>query len=226
MKRKATAILICVCILAVLLAGCASSGKQTISKERANLEALLKDKYGANAIVHQPEMDQYCLLLARNAYNIDHSLVAIQMNVTPGDEVFYSGELYSCAPEKETYAPGEDIRITVTSHNQNLTTGGAPFRLDMLADGKWYSVNRASTWGMPQYQWTEGKEISYEVSKNLAHEHSVEIDPETGLLVNAIDRDITLVQLPEGTYRFSTWVTDTVEGEEYQLMCQFQVKAK
>jgi hypothetical protein len=54
----------------------------------------------------------------------------------------------------------------------------------------------------------------------------VEIDPETGLLVNAIDRDITLVQLPEGTYRFSTWVTDTVEGEEYQLMCQFQVKAK
>ena len=63
MKRKATAILICVCILAVLLAGCASSGKQTISKERANLEALLKDKYGANAIVHQPEMDQYYLLL-------------------------------------------------------------------------------------------------------------------------------------------------------------------
>ena len=52
------------------------------------------------------------------------------------------------------------------------------------------------------------------------------IDPDTGLIVRLQERDETPPLLPEGTYRFITWVTDTVEGEEYQLMCQFQVKAK
>ena len=225
MKRKALVILICIVILAVLLAGCASSGKQSTSKERANLEALLKEIYGASAVVRQPELDQYFVLLPRyvDYMYMDHTLMAVQQNVTVSDENFYMGELYSCAPEREKYASGEDIRINVTSHNPNFTTGGERFRLDMLADGKWYAVNRASTWGLVQYEWTEGKEITYGVSGYLNHFHPLEIDPETGLLVNSVERDISPVKLPAGTYRFSTWVTDTVKGEDYQLTCQFQV---
>ena len=224
MKRKALVILICVCILAVLLAGCTSSGKQTTSKERANLEALLKEIYGASAVVRQQELDQYLILLPNYVNNIDHTLMAAQMNATASDEDFYSGDLYSCVPDREKYASGDNIGIIVTSHNPNFTTG-MQFRLDMLADGKWYSVNRASTWGLVQYEWTEGKEITYGIG-NIYHFNPLVIDPETGLFTSAEERNLSPVKLPAGTYRFSTWVTDTVEGEEYQLMCQFQVKAK
>ena len=223
MKRKALVILICVCILAVLLAGCASSGKQTTSKERANLEALLKEIYGASAVVRQPELDQYLILLPQYVNYIEHTLTAVQLNVTAGEEDFYAGELYSCAPDREKYAPGENVGIIVTSHNPNATTGGMDFRLDMLADGKWYALNRMHTWGLVQYEWTEGKEITYEVNGALYRFFPVEIDPETGLLTFTRDRDTSAVKLPEGTYRFSTWVTDTVKGEDYQLMCEFQV---
>ncbi len=223
MKRKAIAILICVCILAVMLAGCASSGKQTISKERANLEALLKEIYGAGAVVHQPELDQYFIILPHYVNNIDHTLMAAQMNLTASDEDFYTGDLYSCVPDREKYASGDNIEIIVTSHNPNFTTGGMQFRLDMLADGKWYAVNRASTWGLVQYQWTEGKEITYGINGNIYHFNPLVIDPETGLLASAEERDTSPVKLPAGTYRFSTWVTDTVKGEDYQLTCQFQV---
>lgn len=223
MKRKAIAILICVCILAVMLAGCASSGKQATSKGRANLEALLKEIYGASAVVHQPELDQYFIILPHYVNNIDHTLMAAQMNLTASDEDFYTGDLYSCVPDREKYALGDNIEIIVTSHNPNFTTGGMQFRLDMLADGKWYAVNRASTWGLVQYQWTEGKEIAYGINGNIYHFNPLVIDPETGLLTSAEERDTSPVKLPAGTYRFSTWVTDTVKGEDYQLTCQFQV---
>ena len=222
MKRKALVILICIVILAVLLAGCASSGKQSTSKERANLEALLKEIYGASAVVRQPELDQYLILLPNYVNNIDHTLMAAQINATASDEDFYSGDLYSCVPEREKYASGDNIGIIVTSHNPNFTTGGMQFRLDMLADGKWYSVNRASTWGLVQYEWTEGKEITYGIG-NIYHFNPLVIDPETGLFTSAEERDLSPVKLPAGTYRFSTWVTDTIKGEDYQLMCEFQV---
>ena len=222
MKRKALVILICIVILAVLLAGCASSGKQTTSKERANLEALLKEIYGASAVVRQPELDQYLILLPQYVNYIEHTLTAVQLNVTAGEEDFYAGELYSCAPDREKYASGDNIGIIVTSHNPNFTTGGMQFRLDMLADGKWYSVNRASTWGLVQYEWTEGKEITYGIG-NIYHFNPLVIDPKTGLFTSAEERDLSPVKLPAGTYRFSTWVTDTIKGENYQLMCEFQV---
>ena len=225
-KRRMIAVLICVCLLAGLLAGCASSGKEKLSKERANLEALLKEIYGASAVVRQQELDQYLILLPNYVNNIDHTLMAAQMNATASDEDFYSGDLYSCVPDREKYASGDNIGIIVTSHNPNFTTGGMQFRLDMLADGKWYAVNRASTWGLVQYQWTEGKEITYGVNGNLYHFNPLVTDPETGLLVSAEERDLSPVKLPEGTYRFSTWVTDTVTEEEYQLTCQFQVTGK
>ena len=223
MIRKGIAVLICVCVLAGLLAGCASSGKQTLSKERANLEALLEDLYGANAILCQPELDQYFIILPHYVNNIDHTLTAAQLNVTANEEDFYPGELYSCVPDREKYAPGDNIGIIVTSHNPNITTGGMQFRLDMLADGKWYVVNRASTWGLVQYEWTEGKEITYGVMGNIYRFNPLVIDPETGLLTFDSERDTSPVKLPEGTYRFSTWVLDTVTGESYQLACQFQV---
>ena len=226
MNKKIAAYLIGVCLLAALFAGCASSERAKPSKERANLEALLKDTYGSSAIVSQPELDQVLFLRPSEAFHIEHILTAFQLNVTKSEEEFYTGNLYSCVPEKETYAPGEDIRITVTSHNQNYTTGGEPFRLDMLADGKWYAVNRGSSWGLVQYQWSEGSEKQYGINWYLCHFNPIGIDPDTGLIVILPERDDTPPLLPEGTYRFSTWVTDTVEGEEYQLMCQFQVKAK
>ena len=186
----------------------------------------MKDIYGASAVVRQPELDQYFIILPRYVNNIDHTLTAAQMNVTASDEDFYTGDLYSCVPDRAKYASGDNIGIIVTSHNPNFTTGGMQFRLDMLADGKWYSVNRASTWGLVQYEWTEGKEITYGVTGNIYHFNPLVIDPETGMLTSAEERDLSFVKLPAGTYRFSTWVTDTVEGEEYQLMCQFQVMAK
>ena len=223
MTRKALVILICVCILAVLLAGCTSSGKQTTSKERANLEALLEEIYGASAVVRQPELDQYFILLPNYVNNIDHTLRAAQMNNTASDEGFYTGDLYSCVPDREKYASGDNIEIIVTSHNPNFTTGGMQFRLDMLADGKWYAVNRSSTWGLVQYEWTEGKEITYGVNGSIYRFNPLVIDPETGMLTSAEERDLSPVNLPAGTYRFSTWVTDTVKGEDYQLTCQFQV---
>ena len=224
MKRKIIACLMCVCVLTALFAGCAS--KEKPSKERENLEALLKDMYGSSAIVSQPELDQVLLLRPSEAFHAEHILTAVQLNVTKSEEEFYTGNLYSCVPEKETYAPGEDIRITVTSHNQNYTTGGEPFRLDMLADGKWYAVNRGSSWGLVQYQWSEGSEKQYGINWYLCHFNPIGIDPDTGLIVILPERDDSPPLLPEGTYRFSTWVTDTVEGEDYQLMCQFRVKAK
>ena len=45
----------------------------------------------------------------------------------------------------------------------------------------------------------------------------------TGLLTWG-EKDNTSIQLPEGTYRFSTWVKDEETGEGFQLACQFKVK--
>jgi len=92
-KRKIAAYLICVCLLAAVFAGCASSKNGKPSKERATLEALLKDMYGSSAIVSQPELDQVLFLRPSEAFHVEHILTAVQLNVTKSEEEFYTGNL-------------------------------------------------------------------------------------------------------------------------------------
>lgn len=155
----------------------------------------------------------------------EHSVKAVQLNTTPEEEEYYQGELYSCIPAKDTFSKGEPVEITVTSRNPNPTSGGALYRLDMLADGEWYTINRLHVWPTVEYCWeNEGSEISYRIDEYTLYRFSpLQVDGETGLFIWG-EADPSPVTLPEGTYRFSTWVIDEEVGGGYRLVCQFHVK--
>ena len=216
--------LIVTIVLLVALVGCNSAEGAKVSKERANLNALLEDLYGSDAIVYTPKSDTIFQLTADYVNEFQHTIKAVLLNTTQQDEDFYKGDLYSCTPTKEEYSKSEPIEITVKSKNANLTSGGATYRLDMLADGVWYAINRYHTWPTIQYDWNEGTEKSYGINEYSLYRFApIQIDKKTGLLTWG-EKDNTSIQLPEGTYRFSTWVKDEETGEIFQLACQFKVK--
>lgn len=223
MKKKIIIVISLLLILAIVMIGCASSGGK-VSKEKANLNALLNDLYGSDAIVYTSKSNVAFQLTADYVNEFEHTIKAVQLNTTPQEEDFYKGELFSCFPTKEVYAKGDNIEIKVASNNSNQTSGGAMYRLDMLADGIWYAVNRIHTWPTMQYDWNEGTEKSYGINEHSLYRFSpMQFDVKTGLITWGA-KDNSPIQLPEGTYRFSTWVHDEVTGDSYQLACQFKVK--
>ena len=210
-------------IVVVVLPSCGVNEAGKDSPETMNFLSLLDDLYGSDAIAYLPEAGQYFRLVPEYLPYAAPTIKAVQLNITEEEE-FYSGTLYSCVPDKAVFSPGDKVRITVTSHNPNDTTGGPTFRLDMLVDGAWYAINRMVSWPETEYSWMEGKEISYVISKDtLCRMKSLSVDPDTGRLMIPAEQDESPLQLPEGTYRFSTWVFDEVQGESCHLMCQFQV---
>ena len=224
-KRRKTVLISCIILLVLLFCSCTSSKAATTSNETANLNALLVDLFGSDAVIYMPETGIYVRLLPEYVNTWEPTIKAVQLNMTPRDEEFYFGDLYTCIPAHEVFSSGEPIQITVTSNNPNTTIGGTAFRLDMQADGVWYAINRMYSWPLQEYQWTEGKEISYGINEySLYRLPPMGIDPETGLFTVTGERDNSSLQLPKGTFRFSTWVKDNVTGQDYQLMCQFQVK--
>ena len=224
-NRRTTLLFSSIILFVLLFCSCTASRETATGSETAGLTALLVDLFGSDAVVYMPETGIYIRLLPEYVNTREPTIKAVQLNMTPRDEEFYFGDLYTCTPIHEVFSPGEPIQITVTSNNPNITFGGATFRLDMQADGVWYAINRMYSWPLQEYQWTEGKEISYGINEySLYRLPPMGIDPETGLFTVTGERDNSLLQLPNGTFRFSTWVIDNVTGQEYQLMCQFQVK--
>ena len=206
-----------------LTASCAAAGSEKLSREKENFLSLLDDLFGSDVILYLPEVDRYFRLFPEYVNKVEPTIIAVQLDITEEEE-FYSGTLYSCVPDKAVFSPGDKVRITVTSHNPNYTTGGPTFRLDMLVDGVWYAINRMYSWPTVEYYWNAGDEKSYGITNHTVYRmRSLEINPDTGRLIIPAEQDESPLQLPEGTYRFSTWVFDEVQGESCHLMCQFQV---